>query len=477
MPYGVVPYGVDPYGNPDEPVEGEVVEVELPGVYVDNLVFDEVTEGLLLVNQSPEKGSTQNPVDTNVDFEIFDTSGTEIDVSTLVVTINGEVAYTNGAFTAGWDGADSSVEDNGAVVHVTVDPTTDFESEQIVVVGVVVDNDGATLHLDDSYAFKIEDITAPVLVSAQALNHMVVRIEYSESMLAVDAALSNDALNPANYTFTTDTKPAVPLVCLSVTQVTAAVYDLHLDIEMTPNAVYVVAALNVQDLFDNVIEPPDNDAEFIGYECAKPVDRDLVLWDWIPDFNKRADDEVGDLALFVACLQEVTDLLFCLIDRWVDTFDIDYAPELFVDAILVDLGNPFPFALSLADKRRLARVLVTIYRQKGTKQGIINVIRFFLGIEVEIEVFNNPDDAWILGESELGWDSYLGASEQYLLYSFRIIAPYALTDEQRYQMRAIARYMKVAHEHLVDIIEPELPQVVDHWELGLSLLGEETELH
>lgn len=477
MPYGVVPYGVDPYGNPDLPVEGDVVEVELPGVYVDALVFDEVTEGLLLVNQSPEKGSSQNPVDTNVDFEIFDTSGTTIDATSLVVTINGETVYSGGAFASGWDGPASIVIDGGNVVHVTVDPTSDFESEAIVVVGVEVSNTGATLSLNEFYAFKIEDITPPALLSAKALDHMTVRVEFSESMVAEDPDALNDALNPINYTFTTSSAPAVPLTCIAVTKVTGTVYDLTTDIEMTPDAVYVVAVLNAEDLYDNAIVPPDNEAEFAGYACPKPIDRDLSLWAWIPDFNKRQDDGVGHLELFVACLQEVTDLLFCLIDRFSEIFDIDYAPEPFVDAILVDLGNPFPWELSLEDKRRLGRILVSIYRQKGTRQGIVNVIRFFLGIEVEVEVLNNPEEAWKLGESELGEDSYLGPSEQALLYSFRLIAPYALTDDQRDKMTAIANYMKVAHEHLIEIAEPQEPLVIDHWELGLSLLGEETELH
>ncbi len=477
MPYGVVPYGVDPYGNPDVPVAGDVVEIELPGVYVDSLVFDEQTEGLLLVNQSPEKGSTQNPVETNIDFEVFDTSGTDVDVATLVVSIDGVEVYSGGAFAAGWDGPASAVVDGGSVVHMTIDPTSDFESEQVVVVGVSVSNVGGTLTLNEAYAFKIEDISPPILVSARALDHMTVRVEFNEDMVALDPEAVNDALNAANYTFTTSSAPAVPLACVSVAKVTGTTFDLTLDIEMTPDAVYVVTVENAEDLFDNAIVAPDNWAEFAGYACPKPADRDLVLWDWLPDYNKRQDDGVGHLELFVACLQEVTDLLFCLIDRFAEIFDIDYAPEPFVDAILADLGNPFPWQLSLEDKRRLGRILVSIYRQKGTKQGIINVIRFFLGIEVEIEVLNNQADAWVLGDSYLGEDSYLGPSEQALLYSFRIIAPYVLTDDQHEKMVAIAKYMKVAHEHLIEIAEPEEPLVIDHWELGLSLLGEETELH
>lgn len=478
MPYGTFPYGVDPYGNPDAPTLGDTIEVELPGVYVDSLVFDELSETLMLVNQAPEKGSVQNPTSTDIEFDIFDTSGSSVDVATLVVTVNGVTAFTGGSFTAGWDGPGSAVVDGGAVVHMTIDPTVDFASELVVVVNVKVKNDSASLSLNESYAFKIEDITKPVLLSAFALDHETVRLEFSEPMTAEAAENPDDALNPANYTFEALSVPAVPLVAVSVVKTSnPAVFDAHVDIEMSPNAAYKVTVLNTEDLFNNEIEPPDNVAEFAGYACPKPADRDLLLWDWVPDFNKREDADVGHLKLFVDILQDVVDLLFCLIDRFAEIFDVDLAPETFVDAILKDLGNPFPFVLSLPDKRRLARVLVEIYRQKGTKQGIINVIRFFLGIEVEIEVLNNSSEQWVLGDSELGEDTWLGPSEQYLLYSFRIIAPYALTAEQRERIVTIANYMKVAHEHLIELKEPEVPVEFDHWELGFSLLGEETILH
>lgn len=96
------------------------------------------------------------------------------------------------------------------------------------------------------------------------------------------------------------------------------------------------------------------------------------------------DDHTGDLFRFIACLQEVTNLLLADVDRWPDIFDLERAPEAFVDLILRDLGNPFPFELDAMGKRRLASVLVEMYRQKGTAKGIQNAIRFFLGIDPRI---------------------------------------------------------------------------------------------
>lgn len=478
MPYGIIPYGTDPYGNPDVPVAGDVVEVELPGCYVDALVFDETTEDLLLMNMVPDKGTTGNAVDTSVYFQVFDTTGSTVDASTLIVTIDGVQAVVGGVFQAGFNGPDSAITGNGTdTLSVTVDPTSDFDSEAVVVVAVHVENNAATHTLEDSYAFKIADVTAPKLLAALALDHMTVRVEFDEAMTSESSSGAADALNPSNYTFTTSSKPAVPIEAVSVAKVTDTQYDITLDIEMTPGAVYTVTVESVEDFFGNPIAAPDNDAEFNGYTCPAPEVRDFTLWNMLPPLQKQQDADNGSYELFVGCFQEVTDLLLCLIDRFAEFFDPDYAPETAVDAMLADLGNPFRFSLTLADKRRLLRILLTIYRQKGTAVGVINAVRFFLGVEVEVEPLNDPADYWVLGEDELGEDTYLGPSEQALLYSFRIIAPYALTDEQRQQMTEIAEYMKPAHEHLVEIKEPEVPLVIDHWELGLSLLGDETDLH
>jgi hypothetical protein len=145
--------------------------------------------------------------------------------------------------------------------------------------------------------------------------------------------------------------------------------------------------------------------------------------------------------------------------------------------MLADLGNPFDFALDDIGKRRLVRVLVPIYRQKGTDPGIINAVRFFSGLEVTIEV---PafDDGWLLGVGELGVDSSLGTSDLRARLSFWIRSAIVLTPEQRSQILKIGNYMKRAETHILGILEPEaIPDEPSHWELGLSELGVDTYMH
>jgi phage tail-like protein len=268
--------------------------------------------------------------------------------------------------------------------------------------------------------------------------------------------------------------PAVPVVAAS-TSVESQVVTLGLDTEMTPGVPYEVRAEGVIDRHGNVVRAPHDRTTFQGFRPARPPSRRFDLWQMLPKHNRR-DDQTGDLLRLIACLQEVTDLLLADIDRWTELFDLERAPAPFVDLMLQDLGNPFAFELDLLSKRRLAAVLVEMYQQKGTAKGIRNAIRFFLGIEVQA-LSSFSSDALSLGESELGMDWVLGPSERFARYAFNIEVGRVLSGQERRQLRAIVEYLKPAHTHFVDLVEPIAPLLPDHWELGLSELGDTTDLH
>lgn len=224
------------------------------------------------------------------------------------------------------------------------------------------------------------------------------------------------------------------------------------------------------------IPDPHNQIVFEGFECLHPEDRDFELLEMIPDMNV-SEDETRDLEAFIKCFQEVTDILLCDVDAWSSILDPDIAPESFVDAMLLDLGNPFSFDLGLNDKRRLIRVLVPIYQQKGTEEGIINAIRFFLGVEVTIE-YPAFTGGWFLGVSELGVNNLLSTADLKTRLSFIIVSPIVLTDVQRDTMIKITEYMKDARTHLIKpIVEPTVtPPQTAFWIIGESLLGVDTNL-
>lgn len=463
------------------------VVLELPGVWLDQVILDDL--GLPLngtffrvINRDPEPDNVvTNRVraDTLIAFDLTTDAADSPNLTTTQVFVKvddgPEVLVYDGAgagFQPGWDGPGSATSSPDAqTARIVIDPTADFGSEQTVTVHVVATSTGAQ-SLNTEWVFTIEDLTAPTILSAKATGKDTLVVTFSEDM---DSAT---ALVPGNYAIARQTVPAVNVEVESVVLDTTVSVELTLDIEMTPGATYLLQVSDLEDLVGNVIAPPFNAATFTGFQPIIPDGRSFDLWRMVP--RKNRDEDPGDLLKFVRCLQEVTDLLLCQIDTWTEIIDPDRAPEAFVDAILADLGNPFEFDLDEADKRRLVRILVPIYQQKGTGVGIVNAVRFFLGVEVSIFAFNTS--GWILGEDELGdsiteGTAILGPGTTVALYSFDIESPVALTPEQRQQIRDIANYMKPAHTHLINITEPEIPTVIDHLELGLSELGDQWILH
>jgi phage tail-like protein len=129
-----------------------------------------------------------------------------------------------------------------------------------------------------------------------------------------------------------------------------------------------------------------------------------------------------------------------------------------IEILLRNLGNPFPIQDMTTDqKRRLARTLIAIYRRKGTEAGIEQAILFFLSLICEVVDFSDDEDVWILGESELGEDTFLGpgTSGEYLFY-FLVVFEECLDDEQLQRARDIIDFMKPGWTRY-DIIDCDNP--------------------
>ena len=450
-------------------------ELELPALYVDAVLMDPTPVRPALINRDPEPGETQVPIATLVVLDVTDVGPDGIDTAASQVFVAGALAFDGGAFQPGFDGPDSSATNpQPDTLRIVIGPVVPFASLQEVAVRVVSRTVGGAFSLDASWTFRCEDLTAPRVVGAQARALKRVRVSFDEPVKQVDPVAADDALNPARYAILRLSAPAVDVLPVAVEPVTDSAVDVLTDTELTSGGSYRITVEGVADLFGNIVAAPNDTAEFIGFVPARPPRRRFDLYQLLPAMNRR-EDETGDLRRFLLCLQEVTDLLVHDVDRFTDVIDPDLAAETFLDAMLLDLGSPFPFDLSLADKRRLLNVLVAIYREKGTSVGIKNAIRFFLGLEVEVVAYSG--EALVLGESLLGEDWVLGPAGSFAAYSFEVVVPRALAAEERRRLRAIVDYMKPAHTHLARIVEPEIPEIIDHLELGLSELGETWVLH
>lgn len=316
------------------------------------------------------------------------------------------------------------------------------------------------------------------VMSAQARDLRVVRVVFSGAVPQVDATAAGDALNPANWAVTATVVPGglVPTAevqVISVATVTATTVDLEFDTDLSPGRPYRASAMGITGLLSS-----PSHADFNAFVPPVPAGRDFAVADMIPRKNWSEDDS-GDLARFVACLQDHLTILLATVDRWADIIDPERAFERFVDLMLVDMGNPFRFAdLSLVDKRRLLLSLITIYQLKGTTVGIRSAINFFTGLDVDIIAFGgtqnmhlgpfkgstpppegtNPISA--LGPTGTTW--IIGSDGSGCQLSLKIGIPYvagswAATPEQLLRILTVVRYMKPANMILQTVLCPRLP--------------------
>ena len=244
----------------------------------------------------------------------------------------------------------------------------------------------------------------------------------------------------------------------------------RLDQPLSGGVRYRVEARGIADRSGNLIMAPF-DRTWLGPVGAAAKATRFSLWRMLPAHLRRSDAR-RDLQAFIACLQDVTDLLLVEGDRWLDIVDLRRAPEPFLDQILADLGNPFPFALDLLGKRRLAASLLSLYRRKGTAPGIEQALRFFFGLTARAIPYTSR--AARLGRARLGRDFRLGASEGFLAYAFDLEVDRVLTAEERREVRWLVEYGKPAHTHLIRIREPVPPAPRAVWRLGAGALNQTT---
>ncbi|SDF37006.1 phage tail protein [Myxococcus virescens] len=442
--------------------------VELPALYVDTVSLTTETRRPLLLNLAPGPEEEDVPVEATLELELVDVGADGIARAATRVWVDSVLAFEGGAsveVAPAFAGPLAEVTQTADTLRVVLHPAVPLASQATVSVRVVSATAGGEHLLDETYTFTVEDRTAPRLVGAQALAAKSVRLAFDEDV-RVPAS--------ARFTFTARGAPAVPVASIEAAADGPLVH-LALDTELTQDVVYEVRVEGATDAHGNPVLAPYHRATFPGFRPARPPSRHFQLWDMLPRHNRR-DDVTGDLHRFISCLQEVTDLLLSDLDAFPDIFDLERAPEAFLDAILQDLGNPFAFELDVLARRRLAAILVEMYQQKGTALGLRNAIRFFLGIEVRaISPF--ASDTLVLGESELGVDWVLGPSERFARYAFNVEVERLLSPAERQRLRPLVEYLKPAHTHFIDLVEPLPPILPEHWELGLSELGETTTLH
>jgi len=427
--------------------------LELPSVYVDDLQFMQEATAFLLLNRIPEPTETDVASDSSIKFTIVNTDATGISNLDVDTFINSVQAIDDGSFINGYSG--SFIQIDPDTLSVEIFPPSNFNSLEEVEVQVV--HAGNPVLLDETYSFFAEDLSSPIIDEVITRDQKIIRVSFSET-LSIDNIFDTSNYSILRRDADLNNCPAVNLSVVNVELIEDNVIEIETDIVMTPDGPYTLVISNITDIFDNPIIAPFNNFDFLGFVPEIPDGRFFDLYRMLPQKN-RDEDASLDLYRFIKCLQEITNLNLTSVDRWTNILDPDLAPENYLDAMLADLGNPFDFELDVTQKRKLIKILLAIYKQKGTAVGIINVIRFFLGIEVEIETATG--EAVLLGEGVLGGsgvgeegDFVLGASIDFLKYSFIVISPVTLDAGQEEILDKIVDYMKPAHTHHIETQQP-----------------------
>jgi phage tail-like protein len=465
-----------------------VYVAELPAAYVDAISLT-LAPALELANRAPFPGEDHVSPGTQIVFTLYDTAAAAGAPApgVIKVYVDATLAYDGpgSGFMGQWVGSAIDNPSGNSTRFTLINAGALFNSSEIVSVRVIASSASGTV--DQTYMFTITRTDAPPIVAVQSTAQRTltaaVLARFPANSTASGAA---SVLNPANWTLqptqVAAVTPRVTSVVIDRTTTDTTYVVLTLDTEITRGATYTLTIANMADVDGNVAAPPFNVRGFVGYTCPAPLARAFDLWRMIPRKNRR-DDTAGDLLRFIACLQEVTDLLLCAIDHFADILDPDVCSEGQLDAMLAGLGNPFSFIdLSIQDKRSLVGLLVALYKQKGTDRGIVNAVRLFTGLEVLVVDFTS--DTMQLGVSTLDVDWTLGPDALFDVFAFDVTTytpanpgGLTLTPAQRTRIRALAAYMKPAYTRFVNLIETPAPDVLDHLVLGFSQLDVNWTLH
>lgn len=461
---------------------------DVPCLWLDNITLG-TTLGIHLANQTPEDGDIGVSKDASFSLELFSTeAGVAVDLGATEVYVGGVLAYDGGGtgFQTGFDGPGSAVTALGATdKRLTVDPTTDWTSEQAIAVRVVSATVGATYSLDETYTFTTEDYTLPLVLSVTAVTSTVLHVVFSEGMLLDGPTGATSALNSAlyavDYQQADDRQACVWVTVASVAQaadtaVAADTFAVTVDMDLSFWRTYQLTVGAVADEAGNLLAAPAVTTFASWTPPGWPADREFELWQMLSR-DDRARDIHGDAKRLLSVWQDTVDIILWEQDRFTALWDLDTAPEANIDALLQDLGSPFRFDLSDLQKRKLAAILVPSYKERGVAGAIVNLALFFLGLGVTVTAW--ADDQWVLGDSELGIDTDAGpgpTNGYRERYTFTVESGVVLTATERRMLGQIIDDVKPPHTHFV-VIDPSDYPVVDHWELGLSEMGETTDLH
>lgn len=457
----------------------------LPTVCFSTVQLETATTEVALINRFPSPNAVRVPLDLSTwRLDIADFTGNGIDTARTVIHVNGFKVY-DGGDVGSYTSSTSLVGPGSQTRRFTLDvdaslPAYNLYSERVCQVSVATYTVGGTVLYEEDYSFTLDDVLAPNIRLVESTTTKVVRVTWDDDMRADGSLYAADTLD--NYSLTPLTFPAYTPQIRSIVAESSTSYLLYLDQELTFGASYeLLASSYVEDSVGNRVNIDGRAYTFSAPVPESTVGRDMRLVERVPAYN--LDRSPVDLRNFLESLQDSVDVLSVQIDRWSDILEPDIAPEMFLDAMLSDLGCPFTWDdVSVDRKRRWVLELIRLYSLKGTAIGIVSAIRLFLGVDAAIELPELLSGIWIIGEGVLGEATLAGDEDDPTVYSFNVIVDAYLTDQLRERVLEVVNYFKCPHEHILSLTSTTTNPPVEsgYWILGDAengILGSTTVLY
>lgn len=403
------------------------LEQLLATLSVDNVEAHVEAGRIVLINRDPQPNETNIPITTDINLLIVDLDSDPDSPPTpsFSVYVDGNFvgAYNGGAFTPNspWSGSVTNAHSShpfvGWYVSLQQPSTPILTGNSTVTIRVDLFLEGG-FGYDDwghfdfghigsgsptsiSYTFQTQDLIQPKVISVDTIDLFSANVVFDK---AIDFDTVSDGTLWNVVRLNEDPFPSVNLDIELVEQVSATTYRVTFNWEQTQGSLYeIYPPTTTADTSGNLIDPEYSSVQFYGFSLQSIEGRNWNFWPMLVPLKNRQEDLTGDLERFCRCFNEAMGILTHDIDRFTAEFDPDTASDEMIDSMLYDLGNPFDvdrLDLDYSEKRKLLRVLISIYKQKGTNKGIEDTIFFFLG-EI-VTVVDYTSDGWTLGVDELG---------------------------------------------------------------------------
>ena len=115
------------------------------------------------------------------------------------------------------------------------------------------------------------------------------------------------------------------------------------------------------------------------------------LYEILPELYRREDSNIAPipypLKRYLKILGTGMDALAKDINDFNNIHNIDLCPDELLDIACNFYGFKFPANTSSATKRRILKVLPSLYQHKGTRKAILYLVRAMFGVTSEIEVY------------------------------------------------------------------------------------------